>query len=121
MQVLILFGSNSDSVCYDRIISGLKEKKIQFDFHVCSSHKTFSQLTGILSKTKADLFIAGAGLAAALPGVIAAQTTKPVIGVPCLGAFDGLDAFLTIAQMPPGIPVATVAMTPDPPSLAAGK
>ena len=79
-----------------------------------SAHRTPKELEAFISQAEADgvqVFIAGAGLAAALPGVVAAQTTIPVIGVPLIaGSLDGMDALMAIVQMPPGIPVGTVAI-----------
>jgi len=79
-----------------------------------SAHRTPKELEAFISQAEVDgvqVFIAGAGLAAALPGVVAAQTTIPVIGVPLIaGSLDGMDALMAIVQMPPGIPVGTVAI-----------
>lgn len=107
-DVLVVFGSASDSIAYEKILSSLKQKGISFELRICSAHRTPKMLEKILKKTKAKLIIAGAGLSAALPGVIASQTIKPVIGIPCAGNYDGLDALLSIQQMPPGIPVIAV-------------
>lgn len=107
MTVLVLFGSKSDEHAYKRICSSLKKEKISCELRIASAHKTPELVDEIISKGY-DAVIAGAGLAAHLPGVAAAKTTAPVLGVPCKGAYDGLDAFLSIAQMPPGIPVLCV-------------
>ena len=104
-DVFIVFGSASDSVAFEPIQRALKEKKISCSVNVLSAHRTPKALESALSKSKARLFVAGAGLSAALPGVVASQTVKPVIGISCLGAFDGLDSFLATVQMPPGVPV----------------
>ena len=87
---------------------------IEHESKVLSAHRTPKQLEEFIveaEKNGTQVFIAGAGLAAALPGVVAAQTTIPVIGVPLIaGSLDGMDALLAIVQMPPGIPVGTVAI-----------
>jgi 5-(carboxyamino)imidazole ribonucleotide mutase len=106
-KVLVVFGSKSDSAVYHSIIKLLKKEAVDFDLHICSAHKTPDKVDSVL-KGDYKVIIAGAGLAAHLPGVIASKTIKPVIGVPCNGAFDGLDAFLSIVQMPSGIPVLSV-------------
>ncbi|MBI5389124.1 AIR carboxylase family protein [Candidatus Woesearchaeota archaeon] len=107
-KVLILFGSDSDKPVYDEICKTLKEEKVPYDMVVCSAHRTPDLLDALLKKDDFSLVIAGAGVAAHLPGVVAAKTIKPVIGVPCNGCFQGLDALLSIIQMPPGIPVLSV-------------
>jgi 5-(carboxyamino)imidazole ribonucleotide mutase len=104
MKVLVIFGSGSNSPIYSKICEKLKEKKIDFELRICSAHKTPDMLDSIL-KNKYDLIIAGAGLAAHLPGVIASKTLTPVIGIPCDDNLSGIDALLSIIQMPPGIPV----------------
>lgn len=106
-KVLVIFGSKSDNVVYDSIIKVLKSHNIDYDFEVASAHRNPEQVEHIISRNY-DVIIAGAGLSAALPGVIASKTIKPVIGVPCEGAYQGLDALLSIAQMPKGIPVLAV-------------
>lgn len=104
-EVLVVFGSDSDATTYGGIMRAFKEKNIRADLRVCSAHRTPKELEKIIKETKAKLIVAGAGLSAALPGCIAAQTTKPVIGVPVSSNYKGLDAMLSIHQMPPGIPV----------------
>ena len=84
---------------------------IPFEMHALSAHRTPEEVESFAKTARSKgvkVIIAGAGMAAALPGVIAAQTTVPVIGVPIKGMLDGMDALLSIVQMPPGIPVATV-------------
>ena len=84
---------------------------IPFEMNALSAHRTPSEVEEFAKNAKGrgvKVILAGAGMAAALPGVIAAQTTLPVIGIPIKGMLDGLDAMLSIIQMPPGIPVATV-------------
>ena len=103
-DILVLFGSKSDESTYKDILKILDKEKITYDFKIASAHKTPEDLDLILRKDY-KLIISGAGLAAALPGVVAAKTIKPVIGVPCAGNYQGLDSLLSIMQMPPGIPV----------------
>lgn len=107
-QVFIVFGSASDAGVFQPINVFLEGKKISSSVNVLSAHRTPKELEKALKKTKAKIFIAGAGLSAALPGVVASQTIKPVIGIACTGAFEGLDSFLATAQMPPGVPVLCV-------------
>jgi 5-(carboxyamino)imidazole ribonucleotide mutase len=104
-DVLIVFGSNSDAFVYDKLAAALKEKGISFELRICSAHRTPEKLAEILQQSQAKVIIAGAGLSAALPGVIASHTVKPVIGLPVSGNYQGLDALLSVHQMPPGIPV----------------
>ena len=104
-DVLIIFGSKSNNKIYEPILNYLKKCNIRYNFRICSAHRTPKLLDTILAETDAKVIIAGAGLAAHLPGVIASKTLKPVIGVPCSDNFSGMDAFLSIVQMPPGIPV----------------
>ncbi len=110
MDILIVFGSQTDSATYEGIAKRLKELGISFSVRVCSAHKSPDDLEKLIAKSDAKIFIAGAGLSAALPGVVAAKTFKPVIGVPCPGAYGGLDSFLATHQMPPGIPVLGVGL-----------
>lgn len=106
-KVLIVFGSKSDEKVYNEIAKELKKEKIDFDLRVSSAHKTLDDVDKILQDDYA-VVIAGAGLAAHLPGVVASKVIRPVIGVPCEGNYQGLDALLSITQMPPGIPVLAV-------------
>ena len=99
--VSIIMGSTSDLPVMEKACKWLDENEIPFEVNALSAHRT-PQQRGI------KVIIAAAGMAAALPGVIAASTPLPVIGVPIKGMLDGLDAMLSIIQMPPGIPVATV-------------
>lgn len=107
-DILVLFASASDEDSYSQIIKILKKEKISYDFQLASAHKTPDDVDRIVSSDDYKVVISGAGLAAALPGVIAAKTIRPVIGVPCKGNYEGLDALLSIMQMPPGIPVLSV-------------
>lgn len=104
-KVFVVFGSVSDSGIFEEITSDLSFKRIEYSLRILSAHRTPKELEKQIKKTKAKMFIAGAGLSSALPGVIASQSIKPVIGVACQGAFEGLDSFLATVQMPPGIPV----------------
>ena len=106
--VSIIAGSSSDQEIYQKAIDVLKENKVEYDFQVISAHRDPNKLDEYLKKSKALIFIAIAGLSAALPGVIASKTDKPVIGVPVSAKLGGLDALLSIVQMPPQVPVACV-------------
>ena len=106
-KALIIFGSKSDKKIYEQIVNFFVKEKIDFDLRVSSAHKTPEDVDKTLQNDYA-VVIAGAGLAAHLPGVVAARTIRPVIGVPCEGNYQGLDALLSIAQMPPGVPVLAV-------------
>ncbi|MBN2127641.1 MAG: AIR carboxylase family protein, partial [Candidatus Diapherotrites archaeon] len=90
MKALIFFGSGSDKNVFEPLMKELKETALEFELRILSAHKCPKELEKALKESNADLFIAGAGLSAALPGVIASQTIKPVIGIPCKGAYDGL-------------------------------
>ena len=106
-KALVIFGSKTDEKVYNEIAKELKKLKVDFDLRISSAHKTPDDVEQTL-KNDYSAVIAGAGLAAHLPGVIAARILRPVIGVPCGGNYQGLDALLSIAQMPPGIPVLAV-------------
>ena len=106
-KALIIFGSKSDEKIFNEIKNFFVKSKIDFDLRVSSAHKTPDDVDKTLEKDYA-VVIAGAGLAAHLPGVVASQVIRPVIGVPCEGNYQGLDALLAISQMPPGIPVLAV-------------
>ena len=106
-KALIIFGSKSDEKTYNEIASQLKKLKVDFDLRVSSAHKTPKDVDRTLQNDYA-VVIAGAGLAAHLPGVVASKVIRPVIGVPCEGSYQGLDALLSVAQMPPGVPVLSV-------------
>ena len=109
--VSIIMGSTSDLPVMEQACKFLDEMQIPFEVNALSAHRTPDAVEAFAKGAKArgiKVIIAAAGMAAALPGVIAASTTLPVIGVPIKGMLDGLDAMLSIIQMPPGIPVATV-------------
>jgi len=109
-QILIIFGSKSDSEVYNKIEKQLEKDKITYKTAICSAHRNPEELDKLIKETDAKLIIAGAGLAAHLPGVIASKTTKPVIGVPVNANFEGVDSLLSIMQMPGGIPVLCTAV-----------
>lgn len=109
--VSIIMGSTSDMPVLEKAAKLLDEFEIPFEINALSAHRTPQEVTDFAnnaSKRGLKVIIAAAGMAAHLPGVIAAQTTVPVIGVPIKSTLEGLDALLAIVQMPPGIPVATV-------------
>ena len=109
--VSIIMGSTSDLPVMEKACKWLEQQEIPFEVNALSAHRTPDAVETFAKKAKGrgiKVIIAGAGMAAALPGVIAASTSLPVIGVPIKGMLDGLDAMLSIIQMPPGIPVATV-------------
>lgn len=109
--VSIIMGSTSDLPVMEKAAKFFDEMGIYFEMNALSAHRTPAEVETFAREAKSrgiKVIIAGAGMAAALPGVIAASTTVPVIGVPIKGMLDGLDALLSIVQMPPGIPVATV-------------
>lgn len=104
-------GSTSDLPVMEKAAKFFDEMQIPFEMNALSAHRTPVEVETFAREAAprgVKVIIAGAGMAAALPGVIAAGTTLPVIGVPIKGMLDGLDAMLSIIQMPPGIPVATV-------------
>ncbi|ASA76771.1 5-(carboxyamino)imidazole ribonucleotide mutase [Thermococcus sp. 5-4] len=107
MKVLVVMGSKSDSQIAEKVTAVLDEFGVEYDVEVASAHRNPKKVEG-LAKKDYEVFIAIAGLSAALPGVIAAHTVRPVIGVPVSAKLNGLDALLSIAQMPPGVPVAAV-------------
>ncbi|MDD6378252.1 MAG: 5-(carboxyamino)imidazole ribonucleotide mutase [Prevotella sp.] len=109
--VSIIMGSTSDLPVMEKACKWLEQEEIPFEINALSAHRTPDAVEEFAKNAKTRgirVIIAGAGMAAALPGVIAASTPLPVIGVPIKGMLDGLDAMLSIIQMPPGIPVATV-------------
>lgn len=110
-MISIIMGSTSDLPVMEKAAKFLDEMEIPFEMNALSAHRTPDEVEQFAREAEGrgvKVIIAGAGMAAALPGVIAASTTLPVIGVPIKGMLDGLDAMLSIIQMPPGIPVATV-------------
>ena len=113
-MVSIIMGSGSDMRVMEKATAYLEEHSIPFEVNVMSAHRNPEGVAEYAKTAKErgiKVIIAGAGMAAALPGVIAAYTTLPVIGVPIKsGALQGIDALLAIVQMPPGVPVATMAI-----------
>ena len=107
-------GSDSDAEVMSQAAAALDEAGVPYEMTVASAHRTPERTKQIVTDAEANgaaVFIAGAGMAAHLPGVIASLTTRPVIGVPLAsGAMQGVDALYAIVQMPPGIPVASVAI-----------
>ncbi|MFO7829140.1 MAG: 5-(carboxyamino)imidazole ribonucleotide mutase [Bacteroidales bacterium] len=110
-KVSIIMGSTSDLSVMEKAAKILNDFKIPFEINALSAHRTPEEVEKFAKGAKdrgIEVIIAGAGMAAHLPGVIAAMTTIPVIGVPINASLDGMDSLLAIVQMPPGIPVATV-------------
>ncbi len=109
--VSVIMGSVSDLPVMEKACGFLNDMKVPFEVNALSAHRTPKQVEEFAANAASrgvKVIIAAAGMAAALPGVIAANTVLPVIGVPVKGMLDGLDALLSIVQMPSGIPVATV-------------
>jgi 5-(carboxyamino)imidazole ribonucleotide mutase len=107
-DVAVISGSTSDSAIADKVKKILDENKVTYDEQVISAHRNPDKLDAYIKASTCKVYIAIAGLSAALPGVIASKTDKPVIGVPVSGTLNGMDALLSIAQMPKGVPVACV-------------
>jgi len=111
--VSIIMGSTSDYPVMEKAANFFNEMEIPFEINALSAHRTPEEVEKFAKNAASNgikVIIAGAGMAAHLPGVIAAMTPIPVIGVPIKASLDGLDSLLAIVQMPPGIPVATVAI-----------
>ena len=109
MKVTILVGSKTDQEAAEKVRSRLGELAIPSEIHVASAHRTPEKVERLAADAQTDVFVAMAGLSAALPGAVAARTLKPVIGVP-LHRGLGLDSLLSVVQMPPGVPVAAVGL-----------
>jgi 5-(carboxyamino)imidazole ribonucleotide mutase len=111
-KVALIMGSNSDSEVAEKAIKVLEAKKVPYELKVISVHRNPEELDRYLklkqSETDIAVIIAIAGLSAALPGLVAAKTDKPVIGVPVSGKLLGIDALLSMVQMPSGVPVGVV-------------
>lgn len=110
-QVAIMVGSKSDVPTMEKAAGVLEEFGVEYEFEIISAHRTPERMTKYVAEAPGKgvrVFICGAGLSAALPGAVAAHTNLPVIGVPLNAALNGLDSLLSIAQMPPGVPVACV-------------
>lgn len=114
MRAAIIMGSTSDLSKVEPAVGILKDYGVSVDVRCLSAHRAHAGLSAFIEEANGngtEVIIAAAGMAAALPGVVASQTVLPVIGVPLSGSvLDGTDALLSIVQMPPGIPVATVAI-----------
>ncbi len=108
VDIAIISGSKSDQAIVDKVVARLEDQGASFEHKVLSAHRSPRELEDYISQTDARVFIGIAGLSAALPGVIASKTKRPVIGVPVSAKLGGLDALLSIVQMPPGVPVACV-------------
>ena len=109
--VSIIMGSTSDLAVMEKAAQLLDEMEVPFEMHALSAHRTPEEVEAFAREAKGrgvKVIIAAAGMAAHLCGVIASMTTLPVIGVPVHASLNGIDALLSIVQMPPGIPVATV-------------
>ena len=106
VDIAVISGSRSDHMIVDRVLDRLNKEGASFEHRVLSAHRNPQELEEYITGTDARVFIAIAGLSAALPGVIASRTLRPVIGVPVSAKLGGLDALLSIVQMPPGVPVA---------------
>jgi len=112
-QVSIIMGSTSDLPVMEEAAKILNSLKIPFEMNALSAHRTPDEVEKFAKSAESNgikVIIAAAGMAAHLPGVIAAKTSVPVIGVPIKASLDGWDSILSILQMPPGIPVATVGL-----------
>ena len=107
-MITIIAGSKSDRELVKKVEKVLDEFEVEYKSRIASAHRTPKKLKEIIETSGSDVFIGVAGLSAALPGVIASYTIKPVIGLPRDVKLSGLDSFLSMAQMPPGVPVATV-------------
>jgi 5-(carboxyamino)imidazole ribonucleotide mutase len=114
MKAAIIMGSTSDLAKVEPAVEILKSYNVEVKVRCLSAHRAHAALADFMNEINEDgteVVIAAAGMAAALPGVVASQTVLPVIGVPLSGSnLEGMDALLSIVQMPPGIPVATVAI-----------
>jgi 5-(carboxyamino)imidazole ribonucleotide mutase len=108
IKVAVIVGSTSDMHVAEKAKEVLDEEDISYDLQVISAHREPERLDEYLKNSHFKVIIAIAGLAAALPGMIASKTDVPVIGVPVSSKLNGFDALLSIVQMPPGVPVATV-------------
>lgn len=113
-KLRFILGSKSDEALCKPALDTLDEFGVDYDYHVSSAHRNPARTTELATNAEAEgvqVIIAAAGMAAHLPGVVAAHTALPVIGLPIAsGALQGVDALYSIAQMPPGVPVASVAI-----------
>jgi 5-(carboxyamino)imidazole ribonucleotide mutase len=109
VKVAVLVGSRSDLETAEKVRARLESFKVSCSVHVASAHRTPERVDALTQDPEIDVFVAMAGLSAALPGAVASRTLKPVIGVP-LHRGLGLDSLLSVVQMPPGVPVAAVGL-----------
>ncbi|HJJ88955.1 MAG TPA: 5-(carboxyamino)imidazole ribonucleotide mutase [Methanocorpusculum sp.] len=110
-DVAVIAGSVSDQAIVNKVVTTLTQYAISYDVQILSAHRDVEKLDAYVKESEAKVFICIAGMSAALPGVVAARTTKPVIGVPVSGKLlGGLDSLLSISQMPKGVPVACMAV-----------
>lgn len=107
-DIAVISGSKSDQEIVDKILRRLEERGASYEHKILSAHRNPDELEKYIKESNARIFIGVAGLSAALPGVIASRTTRPVIGVPVSAKLGGMDSLLSIVQMPPGVPVACV-------------
>ena len=110
-DILFIIGSESDKTAVQPGVDLIGDKGLTFDLEVISAHRNLEKLVSFLKAEEADysVIIAAAGLSAALPGVVASLTTRPVIGIPLIsGELSGIDALMSILQLPKGVPVATM-------------
>ncbi len=119
--MLVIFGSESDKAVFKPLMEKLEEKGLKARLEVCSAHREPEKLIKILKKSKEGVVIAGAGLSAALPGFIASHSDKLVIGMPVNSNYSGLDALLSIHQMPRGFAVLGVGVEAIEEAVAAAK
>ncbi len=108
IKVAVIAGSSSDETIYNKTLDILEKENVSYELKILSAHRDPEKLDEYIKSCKAFIYIAIAGLSAALPGVIASKTNRPVIGVPVSAKLGGLDALLSIVQMPPRVPVACV-------------
>ncbi len=107
-DIAVISGSKSDQEIVDKILRRLEERGVSYEHKILSAHRNPKELEQYITQSDARVFIGVAGLSAALPGVIASHTMRPVIGVPVSAKLGGMDSLLSIVQMPPGVPVACV-------------
>jgi len=108
LDIAVISGSQSDQEVVDKILRKLDERDASYEHKIISAHRNPKELEEYIERCDARVYIGVAGLSAALPGYIASRTKRPVIGVPVNAKLNGLDALLSIVQMPPGVPVACV-------------
>jgi 5-(carboxyamino)imidazole ribonucleotide mutase len=109
IDVTIIVGSENDKPHLEPLEETLKSYDISYELHVISAHRNLPELIDFVKTNETRVYITAAGLAAALPGVVASQVDQPVIGIPlCVGPLQGVDALLAILQMPKGVPLATM-------------